>query len=175
MKREKVKSSNLASVGYDAEKKFLDIEFVKGGLYRYFDVPENKFLEMLKSESLGKYFAAELKNTFTSERINTLDYVIDSLTGDQKKKLIEHFDSIYECSELTDHEYKIIYLAWLWVNGFIYMDESGMSMIDEKNSDLPFSAFEITIEDEVTGGINLDLMYTFYSIDKIISLMGWNN
>ena len=170
MKREKVKSSNLASVGYDAEQKFLDVEFVKGGLYRYFDVPEDKFRNMLKAESVGKFFAAEIKNTYSSERINTLDYVIDHLMDDQKLKLIEHFDSIYECSELTDHEYKIIYLSWLWANGFVYREESGMSMIDEKNSDLPLIAFEISIEDELKGGVNLDLMYSFYSIDKIMQI-----
>lgn len=174
MKREKVKSSNLASAGYDAEKKHMDVEFVKGGLYRYFDVPEDKFRNMLKAESAGKFFAAEIKNIYSSERINTLDHVIDSLTGDQRKKLIEHFDSIYECSELSDHEYRIIYLAWLWANGFVYREESGMSMIDEKNSDLPLSAFEVTIEDEVTGGVNLDLMYSFYSVDKIVGLTDWH-
>lgn len=170
MQREKVKSSNIASAGYDAANKHLDIEFVKGGLYRYFDVPEDKFRNMLNAVSVGKFFTAEIKNTYSSERINTLDYVIDSLTDDQRKKLIEHFDSIYECNELTDHEYKIIYLAWLWANGFVYREESGMSMIDEKNSDLPLNAFEITIEDEYKGGVNLDLMYSFYSIDRIMQI-----
>lgn len=174
MKREKLKSTNIASAGYDAEKKHLDIEFVKGGLYRYFNVPEDKFRNMLKAESAGKFFAAEIKNVYSSERINTLDYVIESLTDDQKLKLIDHFNSIYECHELSDHEYRIIYLAWLWSNGFVYRDESGMSMIDEKNSDLPLSAFEITIEDEYKGGVNLDLMYSLYSLDKIAQITNWN-
>lgn len=170
MKREKLKSTNIASAGYDAEKKHMDVEFVKGGLYRYFDVPEDKYRNMMKAESAGKYFAAEIKNTYSSERINTLDHVIDSLSGEQKKKLVEHFDSIYECHELSDHEYRIIYLAWLWANGFVYREENGMSMIDEKNSDLPLSAFEITFEDEYKGGVNLDLMYSLYSVDKIAQI-----
>ncbi len=175
MKREKVKSSNIASAAYDVEKKHLDIEFVKGGLYRYFDVPEDKFRNMMKAESAGKFFAAEIKNAYSSERINTFDYVIDCLSDDQKKKLIEHFNSIYKCSVLSDHEYRIIYLAWLWSNGFVYKDENGLSMIDEKNSDLPLTAFEITIEDENKGGVNLDLMHTFYSIEKIARLTNWND
>ncbi len=69
--------------------------------------------------------------------------------------------------DCRDHEYRIIYLAWLWSNGFVYRDESGMSMIDEKSSDLPLSAFEITFEDEYKGGVNLDLMYSLYSVEKI--------
>jgi hypothetical protein len=174
MKREKLKSSNIASAGYDAEKKHMDVEFVKGGLYRYFDVPEDKFKNMLKAESVGIFFAAEIKNIFNSVRINTLDYVIDSLNGEQKKKLVEHFDSIYECHELSDHEFRIIYLAWLWANGFVYREENGMSMIDEKNSDLPLNAFEITFEDEDKGGVNLDLMYSLYSVDIIVQIANWN-
>ena len=170
MKREKFNSSNIASAGYDAEKKHMDVEFVKGGLYRYFDVPEDKYRNMMKAESAGKYFAAEIKNTYSSERINTLDHVIDSLSGEQKKKLVEHFDSIYECSELSDHEYRIIYLAWLWANGFVYREENGMSIIDEKNSDLPLNAFEITFEDEKPAGVNLDLFYSLYGIDRIIEI-----
>jgi hypothetical protein len=36
------------------------------------------------------------------------------------------------------------------------------------------NAFEITIEDEDKGGVNLDLMHTFYSIEKIVQLVNWD-
>ncbi|MBA7540511.1 hypothetical protein ES705_32810 [subsurface metagenome] len=42
MKRKQVESSNLASVGYDADKKILEIEFNHGGVYQYFNVPSMK-------------------------------------------------------------------------------------------------------------------------------------
>lgn len=174
MKRQKIKSSNLASVGYDPANKFLDVEFVKGGLYRYYDVPDDKFKGMMSSESHGKYFSAEIKNTYNSEKINTLDFVIDNLTADQKKKLLDHFNTIYKCAELTDHEYRIVYLAWLWANGFVYYDENGESVIDEKNSDLPLSTYEITFEADESGGVNLDYFNMYYGIDKIVKLTDWN-
>jgi len=39
MKRQPVESSNLASVGYDAARQILEIEFNHGGIYQYYDVP----------------------------------------------------------------------------------------------------------------------------------------
>ena len=170
MKREKVKSSNLASVGYDAASMHLDVEFANGGLYRYFEVPAEKYRKMIAAELPGKYFASEIKNAYKAEKISTLDYVIDHLTDDQKHKLLSHFNTIYECRQLSDHEYKIIYLAWLWANGFVYKDENGMSMIDENTSDLPLNAFEITFEAEESGGVNLELSRMYYDLDEIIPL-----
>lgn len=43
MKRQSVESSNLASIGYDAENEILEVEFKHGGVYQYFDVPENVY------------------------------------------------------------------------------------------------------------------------------------
>jgi hypothetical protein len=41
MNREAVTSSNIASIGYDEDSQTLEIEFLNGGLYQYFDVPPN--------------------------------------------------------------------------------------------------------------------------------------
>jgi hypothetical protein len=48
-KRESVSSSNLASIGYDAENEILEIEFNHGGVYQYFDVPENVYVELMEA------------------------------------------------------------------------------------------------------------------------------
>ena len=173
MKREAVKTSNLASIGYDAEKMTLDVEFLKGGIYRYYDVPGGKYFSLMSAESVDKYYSAEIMNVYKSDKISTLEFVTDNLTEEEKELLLSHFDSIYECKELTDHEYRIIYLAWLWANGLVFRDEDGMSTIYEKTSDIPASAYEITFEDDMTGGVNLDLTYMYYSLDKIIDLMKW--
>jgi hypothetical protein len=42
MERQLVQSSNVYSVGYDAEKRRLEVEFVNGGVYEYLDVPPEK-------------------------------------------------------------------------------------------------------------------------------------
>ena len=41
MKRTKVSSSNLGSIGYDNTTSILEIEFLHGGIYQYSDVPEH--------------------------------------------------------------------------------------------------------------------------------------
>ena len=47
MKRESVKSSNLASIGYDETNNILEIEFNHGGVYQYLNVPLNVYQELI--------------------------------------------------------------------------------------------------------------------------------
>lgn len=61
MKRQSVVSSNLASVGYDAENEILEIEFNVGGVYQYFEVPENVYEELMSASSHGQYFDRNIK------------------------------------------------------------------------------------------------------------------
>ena len=61
MKRQSVESSNLASIGYDAENEILEIEFNHGGVYQYFDVPKNVYEELMNADSQGQYFDRNIK------------------------------------------------------------------------------------------------------------------
>lgn len=61
MNRQSVESSNLASIGYDAENEILEIEFNHGGVYQYFDVPENVYEELMNADSHGQYFDRNIK------------------------------------------------------------------------------------------------------------------
>jgi hypothetical protein len=61
MDRVKVSSSNLASVGYDAVNKVLEIEFQNGSIYQYFDVPNNIYGGLMSATSHGRYFDAYIK------------------------------------------------------------------------------------------------------------------
>lgn len=175
MKREIVKSSNLASVGYDAGKKILDIEFNSGKVYRYYKVPEDVYSQLMKAESAGKFFSSDIRNVYESHEIGDKSLIINNLTDDQKGLLLSHFDSIYECRELTEQEYKIVYLAWLWANGFVNRVENGMSTFEESETGIPLTDYEINYEDEMKGGVNLELTYMFYKVDEINKLMKWNN
>jgi ATP-dependent DNA helicase RecG len=65
MKRVNVDSSNLASVGYDAENKILEIEFNHGGVYQYFDVPKDAYNELMEADSHGKYFVHHIKGHYS--------------------------------------------------------------------------------------------------------------
>lgn len=63
MERQKVESSNLASIGYDAKNEILEIEFNHGGIYQYFDVPVNVYDELMNASSHGQYFDRNIKKT----------------------------------------------------------------------------------------------------------------
>lgn len=69
MRRTKVSSSNLASVGYDASKQILEIEFIHGGVYQYFDVPEAEYIKLMKASSHGKYFVNYIQDDYEYDRI----------------------------------------------------------------------------------------------------------
>jgi len=69
MERISVNSSNVSSVGYDANSQTLEIEFNNGGVYQYSGVPESVYEGMIGAESKGKYFHANIKNTYPYSKL----------------------------------------------------------------------------------------------------------
>ena len=69
MDRVPVSSSNLASVGYDAANSTLEVEFRRGGLYQYFDVPAHEHESLMHAPSHGEYFSAHIKNTYRCAKL----------------------------------------------------------------------------------------------------------
>lgn len=64
MNRIPVSSSNLASIGYDAESFVLEVEFNNGRVYQYFDVPQGTYDELMSSSSKGSYMNNVIKKQF---------------------------------------------------------------------------------------------------------------
>jgi len=69
MDRIRVRSSNIASIGYDQETQTLEVEFLNGGIYQYFDVPWGAWLGFVGADSKGKYFAAQIKGNYRYSRV----------------------------------------------------------------------------------------------------------
>lgn len=69
MERQTVSSSNLASIGYDANKEILEVEFNHGGVYQYFDVPSAIYKELMGAPSHGVYFSANIRNDYEFEKL----------------------------------------------------------------------------------------------------------
>lgn len=61
MERQSVSSSNLASVGYDAQSQTLEIEFNHGGIYQYYKVPNSVHAGLMNASSHGEYFDRNVK------------------------------------------------------------------------------------------------------------------
>jgi len=64
----KIKSSNIKKADYDEEYKVLAITFKKDVVYDYFDVHHETIDEMLKAESVGKFFHANIKNNYECKK-----------------------------------------------------------------------------------------------------------
>ena len=69
MDRIPVTSSNLASVGYDPANLTLEVEFLNGGVYQYFDVPPHEHEALIEAPSHGKYFSENIRNTYRYARL----------------------------------------------------------------------------------------------------------
>lgn len=68
MERVSVSSSNIASVGHDSASQTLEIEFLNGSIYEYYDVPEDVYQELISASSVGGYFAQRVKNVYGFSR-----------------------------------------------------------------------------------------------------------
>lgn len=70
MERKPVESSTIKSIGYDPETGVLEIEFIGGREYRYFDVADHIHAEFLQAKSKGHFFYSKIKSAHPYERID---------------------------------------------------------------------------------------------------------
>jgi len=70
MKRVRVESSSLSSVGYDADTRTLEIAFREGGVYRYYGVPADVYEGLMAADSHGSYFTHSIRPHYRFQRID---------------------------------------------------------------------------------------------------------
>ncbi|TWD72553.1 KTSC domain-containing protein [Kribbella amoyensis] len=54
-----MRSASVRSVGYEGS--VLEIEYVSGDVYQYFEVPQPTYAGLLAAESIGSYVNREIK------------------------------------------------------------------------------------------------------------------
>lgn len=64
-----VKSSNVASIGYDEKTRTLRVEFLSGREYDYGAVRPEEWEGLKESASVGKYLHAEIIGKHVSEKV----------------------------------------------------------------------------------------------------------
>ena len=69
MQHYSVSSSNLKSVGYSAEYQTLEIEFVNGAIYQYYNIPKNIYEELMQASSKGKFVHQQIRNAYPYSRV----------------------------------------------------------------------------------------------------------
>lgn len=68
MKRQMIESSMIRSVGYDEASRTLEVEFMSGGIYEYYNVPPQAYKELLAAASHGRYFLANIRDVYPYRR-----------------------------------------------------------------------------------------------------------
>lgn len=69
MNRNPVTSSNIASIGYDKVSATLEIEFLNGNIYQYFDVPLMEYERLKSADSYGSYLANNIKGRYRYSKV----------------------------------------------------------------------------------------------------------
>ena len=69
MRRMRVESTTVRSMGYQRRRKILEIEFHSGVVYQYLDVPERVYEEFRQAESKGRYFNCEIRDGYPFVRL----------------------------------------------------------------------------------------------------------
>lgn len=64
MERYSVASSNIASIGYDEQSQTLEVEFLNGSIYQYYNVPKNIYDQLMNDPSKGRFLHTYIKNAY---------------------------------------------------------------------------------------------------------------
>ncbi len=70
MKRKRVKSSAIRSVGYNEEENLLEVEILETGrTYQYKDVPLEEYISFMEAPSLGVYYNKVIKDKYEYDEV----------------------------------------------------------------------------------------------------------
>jgi hypothetical protein len=72
MKMITVDSTTLRTVGYDAERQLLQIEFQNRSTYQYFKVPPTVYEKLLHAPSKGAYFNRAIRPQFDCTQVKAI-------------------------------------------------------------------------------------------------------
>jgi hypothetical protein len=69
MRRYRIDSRAISSVGYDEDSRTLELEFDGGAVYDYSGVPPEEVLALLEAESHGRYFDDHIRGPYPYRRV----------------------------------------------------------------------------------------------------------
>lgn len=80
--------------------------------------------------------------------------------------ILIHFNSIYNCRVLGEKEMNLVWLSWVHGKGLLHVSES-LIIYPFREVEFEPKDYEISDENETSGGINLELTMNFYQLDKL--------
>ena len=69
MNRDPVGSSTVAAIGYDEPAQTLEVEFLNGSVYQYYNVTQEIYANLMQSPSKGQFLHQYIKNAYAYARV----------------------------------------------------------------------------------------------------------
>lgn len=69
MLRTVVRSTSVRSIGYDAVRQVLEVEFRRRGTYQYLNVPPETYEALMRSEGKGEYLNAHIRDVYRAVQL----------------------------------------------------------------------------------------------------------
>lgn len=69
MDRKRVNASNIRSIGYDAGKQLLEVEFTSGSIVQYSGVSPEVHRRFLNTPSPGSFFQDQIDEHYPAKRV----------------------------------------------------------------------------------------------------------
>ena len=67
--RQPIASTAIAKIGYSKRRHILEIEFVNGAVYRYFDISPSVYRDLLSAESRARFYNFNIKGKYRSVHV----------------------------------------------------------------------------------------------------------
>lgn len=74
MEMKPVQSSNIRTIGYDAEARRLQIEFGSGKTYAYDEFPSEEHAALMSAPSIGSHFARHIRSKYPGVEVKEPDW-----------------------------------------------------------------------------------------------------
>lgn len=121
----------------------------------------------------------EMKKTTTTlfnneTMILTLEQFKNQLTAKQLTDFLAHMNKMYECEQLGDREIKMCYLAYLWKNKKVVLNDMGYDIPEAAIFGIDLMEdYEIAFEagDGEGGGVNLGVLHDYYNFIELEKLV----
>jgi uncharacterized protein len=69
MERTLVSSSTVESIGYDSTAETLEVDFINGTVYQYYNVPEPIYEQFMQANSKGEFLNNNIRNAYPYSRV----------------------------------------------------------------------------------------------------------
>lgn len=69
MDRAPVSSTNILSIGYDETAETVEVEFMNGTLYQYYNVGQSLYDQFREATSKGQFLNAFIRNAYPYSRV----------------------------------------------------------------------------------------------------------